>query len=236
MNIILLFNNDFISGLQRVCLRDRRFSHIQEVHHAAIGDELCVGLLGGNRGTGRVVALTDTSVEMELLLDSPPPEALQVTLVLALPRPKVLKRVLLSAASMGVKHIVLLNAFRVEKSFWKSPSLTEESLREALFAGLEQARDTILPEVLLRPLFKPFVEDELPAIVQGTLPLVAHPPASGPCPRNVAAPVTLAIGPEGGFIPYEVEKLMACGFTPISLGERILRVETAVPALLSRLF
>ena len=48
--------------------------------------------------------------------------------------------------------------------------------------------------------------------------------------------MTLAVGPEGGFIPYEVEMLVACRFTPVRLGERILTTETAVPALLARLF
>jgi RsmE family RNA methyltransferase len=60
--------------------------------------------------------------------------------------------------------------------------------------------------------------------------------ASDPCPRNVKRAVTLAIGPEGGFIPYEMEKLVACGFAPVQIGERILTVETAVPALVARLF
>jgi RsmE family RNA methyltransferase len=52
----------------------------------------------------------------------------------------------------------------------------------------------------------------------------------------VQKPVTLAIGPEGGYIPYEIEQFVVLGFMPVSLGERILNVETAVPALIARLF
>jgi RsmE family RNA methyltransferase len=137
---------------------------------------------------------------------------------------------------MGVKRIILLNSFRVEKSYWQSPVLSEEGIREQLIIGLEQAKDTVLPEVLLRPLFKPFVEDELPGLIEGTLPLVAHPIASSTCPREARQPVVLAIGPEGGFIPYEIEKFVSCGFLPVSMGERILTVESAVPALISKLF
>ena len=137
---------------------------------------------------------------------------------------------------MGVKRIVLLNARRVEKSYWQSPYLGTEAMNEQLVLGLEQARDTLLPEIMLRPLFRPFVEDELPGMARDTLALVAHPAAADECPRNVERAVTLAIGPEGGFIPYEVEKLASCGFTPVHLGERILSTETAVPALLGRLF
>ena len=123
----------------------------------------------------------------------------------------------------------------MEKSFWQSPFLNESSVKEQLVLGLEQARDTVLPEVLLRPLFKPFIEDELPKMIAGTLPLVAHPYATAPCPRDIKRAVTLAIGPEGGFIPYEIEKFTECGFTPIQMGERILSVETAVPALIARI-
>jgi len=102
--------------------------------------------------------------------------------------------------------------------------------------GLEQARDTILPEVFLRPLFKPFAEDELPPLIKDTLSFVAHPGAPEPCPRDVRQPVTLAIGPEGGFIQYEIEKFMSCGFHAVHLGQRILNIEAAVPSLISRLF
>jgi RsmE family RNA methyltransferase len=173
---------------------------------------------------------------MEIRLERASPSTLPLTLILALPRPKVLRRVLRSVSSLGVKKIILLNCFRVEKSFWQSPFLGAEALNEQLVLGLEQARDTVLPEVLLRPLFKPFVEDETPALVKGTLPLVAHPHSTAPYPRDIKRAVTLAIGPEGGFIPYEIEKLIACGFTPVRIGERILSVETAVPALIAKLF
>jgi RsmE family RNA methyltransferase len=94
----------------------------------------------------------------------------------------------------------------------------------------------VLPKILFRPLFKPFVEDELPGIIKETLPLVAHPAASTSCPRDVKKRAVLAVGPEGGFISYELDKLVQCGFMPVRMGERVLSVETAVPALISRLF
>ncbi|NOQ41903.1 MAG: 16S rRNA (uracil(1498)-N(3))-methyltransferase [Desulfuromusa sp.] len=234
MNLILLHDEDF-TGQGQVQLRGRRLQHILKIQRATIGDKLRVGMVNGLIGTGKIVSLTDHELEMEIRLEQEPPKPLPVTLLLALPRPKMLKRILQSISSLGVKKIYLINSYRVDKSFWGSPLLQPEKLQEQLLLGLEQARDTILPEIALRPRFKPFVEDELPKISKGTTAYVAHPGAESTCPRVFMKPATLAIGPEGGFIPYEVEKLQSCGFIPISLGERILRVETAVPVLLSRL-
>ena len=236
MNLILLFEDDFVKDRQRVSLRGRRHEHVLNVHRASAGDRLSVGLLNGMIGTGAVTRIDDDSLEMDIALDRDPPPPLDVTLILALPRPIVLKRILLSASSMGVKRIVLIHSRRVEKSYWNSPVLDEKKIKEQLILGLEQARDTIMPEVWLRQKFKPFVEDDLPDMIKGTLPLVAHPGTSEPCPSQVNRPVTLAIGPEGGFMPYEVEMLEAAGFRSVNIGERILRVETAVPVLLSKLF
>ena len=236
MNLVLLFHNDFIRDTNRVLLKGRRLCHVRDVLRASVGDSLCVGIAGGDLGEAVITLLNDEALEMEVKVDYPPPPPLPVTIVLALPRPKVMRRVLVSMTAMGVKRIILINAYRVEKSYWKSPLLGKDELDKHISAGLEQARDTIFPEIILRPLFKPFAEDELPDIIKGSLPLVAHPEAEEACPRDVKQSVTLAVGPEGGFISYEIEKLLACGFKAVHIGDRILRVETAIPVLLSKLF
>lgn len=235
MNLLLLDDADFVAA-DRVILRDRRLTHLQEVHRAESGDNLRVGRLGGLMGEGRLLRLEANEAELQVRFDQHPPAKLPLTLLLALPRPKMLRRVLQTVAAMGVPRLVLLNSYRVEKSFWQTPFLDPEAIREQLILGLEQARDTVLPEVIIEKRFKPFVEDRLPALVAGSLGLIGHPGPWPDCPRALSEPVTLAIGPEGGWIAYEVEKLREAGLNPVQLGERILRVETAVTALLARLF
>ncbi len=236
MNLLLLEEGDFVD-IDRVRLSGRRLKHLQEVHRAETGDRLRVGRVGGLMGEGRLLKLDADHAELQVNLTQAPPAKLPLTLILALPRPKMLKRTLQTISAMGVPRLVLVNSYRVEKSFWQTPFLDPEAIREQLILGLEQARDTALPEVSIEKRFKPFVEDRLPALAAGTLGLVGHPGDYPACPRAVEEQVTLAIGPEGGWIPYEVELLkQAAGLQPVQLGERILRVETAVPALLARLF
>jgi RsmE family RNA methyltransferase len=235
VNLLLLETEDFVAA-DRVVLGGRRLEHLRSVHRAEGGDRLRVGLLGGEMGFGELLRLDAQQAELHVQLDTAPPPKLPVTLLLALPRPKMLRRVLQTVAAMGVPKLVLLNSYRVEKSFWQTPFLAPSAIREQLVLGLEQARDTVLPEVRVEKRFKPFVEDHLAALTADSLGLVGHPGDHPACPRAVAGPVTLAIGPEGGWIPYEVELLAAAGLQPVQLGERILRVENAVPALLARLF
>jgi 16S rRNA (uracil1498-N3)-methyltransferase len=235
MNLILLLPDDFTSPT-RVRLTGRRLRHVTDVHRAEVGAVLTVGVANGRVGKGTVTRLDAAALELEVVLTSDPPAPLPVTLVLALPRPKVLNRVVAAATSMGAKRLFLINAWRVEKSYWSTPRLSEENLRQQALLGLEQARDTVFPELHTRRFFRGFVEDELPGLLPGTHPLVAHPGASMECPRAVGGPVTLVLGPEGGFIAEEVASLERIGFQAVHLGERILRVETVVPAILGRLF
>ena len=235
MNLLLLEDADFIAP-DRVVLRDRRLKHMQEVHRAEVGDSLRVGQIGGLMGNAQLLRLDSHEAELRISLDSAPPVKLPLTLVLALPRPKMLRRVFQTVATMGVSKVILVNSYRVEKSFWQTPFLEPAAIREQLILGLEQARDSVLPDIIIEKRFKPFVEDRLPQLADGTLGLVGHPGDYPPCPRAVTEPVTLAIGPEGGWIPYEIDLLNKAGLQPVQLGDRILRVETAVTALLARLF
>ncbi len=235
MNLILLFDTDFISA-DRVRVTGRRFEHVRDIHRAHAGEGLSVGVLNGQMGKGMITAIGDDAVEMDVRLEMDPPPALPLTLIMALPRPNVLKRSLVCAASLGIKRMILLNFFRVERSLWNSSALRPEMIREHLILGLEQGKDTVLPQVDIHERFKPFVEDQLPALAKGTLGLVAHPGTGAPPPQNVRGPVTLVIGPEGGLIDYEAEMLTSLGFQMADLGPRILRVETVLPYLVGKMF
>lgn len=236
MNLVLFSQTDFI-GDNVIAIRDtRRLQHISQVHQIKLGETLKVGLLNGNMGSGLVVFYDATEIHLQVSLTQPPPTPLPVTLVLALPRPKMLKRTLQTIATLGVKKIYLINSYRVEKSYWQTPLLDADAINEHLLLGLEQGCDTLLPEVHLIKRFKPFVEDDLADIVGTTRALVAHPYTDLPCPAQIDYAITLTIGPEGGFITYEIDLLKKCGFTAVNLGERIMRVETVVPYLLGRLY
>ena len=237
MNTLLLEPAELAVGGGRARLtNDRRVEHVRTVHRAAVGDALRVGVLGGALGTGRVVRLDDGGLELDVVLDRDPPAALPLVLILALPRPKVLRRVLQTVVALGVKRLCLVATWRVEKSYWDTPWLAPATVREQLLLGLEQAGDTILPVVTLHRRFKPFVEDELDGLAGDSRRLLAHAVASAACPRAVATAVTLVIGPEGALTQYELDALTARGFEPVSLGPRVLRVEQAIPALVGRMF
>ena len=234
MNLILLFPDDFVSD-GSVRLTGRRARHVHEVHRAEAGQELTVGRVNGSVGKGTVLLVTPDEVRLAVSLSEEPPAAAGIDLLLAMPRPKVLRRVLQSAASLGARRIALVGAQRVEKSYFDTPFLEPAEVERNLVLGLEQARDTVLPEVIVRRRFRPFVEDEVEALWPAATHarLLAHPAArrglleeGSPSPGPAAV---LAIGPEGGWIPFELELLAACGFRAFGLGPRILRVETAVP-------
>ena len=234
MNLLLFREQDRIDA-DRIRVCDRRLEHLIRVHRAQPGDRVRVGALGGKMGHGEILEINAQQATLSADLTDAPPPKLSISLVLALPRPKMLRRILRAVAEFGVPELYLINSYRVEKSYWQSPVLEDHTVQDYLEQGLEQAKDTIVPTVVRHQRFKPFVEDVLPGLIAGKEAVLAHPGDYPPVPAGPHSNTVLIIGPEGGFIPYEVEKFQEAGCATVSLGPRILRVENAVISLLGKL-
>lgn len=237
LNLLLLTEADLVSPTEAT-LTGRRLEHAREVLRAQAGETLRVGLRDGKLGTAEVLEISQERLRLSLALSDAPPPRAGISLLLAIPRPKQLKRIIPAVASLGVDTLVLVNAARVEKSYFDSRVLNDEFLDGLIVQGLEQAKDTVSPRVLIRERFKPFVEDELAVTFPNARKLLPHPPASRTLAElahsDTRSNVVLAIGPEGGWVPFEAELLEKHGFEPFTLGPRILRTEAAVPLLIGQ--
>lgn len=232
MNIILLPADTDVS--KNIIINElRQVQHIKTQLNIQVGDSLKIGIREGGRYCSQVVAVFDLYIEICIVAEEVVPTKRGITLILALPRPKVLRRIIMDAVTLGAEKIILIHSYRVDKSYWQSPLLTK--IDDYLVLGLEQAGDTVTPEVVLYKRFKPFVEDILSTMVRSKSPVyVAHPYAVQ-TKRFGIEPCCIVIGPEGGFIPYEIELFEKNGCQTISLGNRILRTETAIPYIFGQL-
>lgn len=235
MNVLILPSSAFCDIKKTAIINDvLQLEHIKNVLSAKIGDKLKIAMLGGNLGTGIITELGDCCVLSNVELKESPPPKLELTVVLALPRPKVLRRLIMDMTAMGVAHIILINSYRTNKSYWDSPLLTR--LDAFVLEGLQQGVDTIPPIITLAKRFKPFVQDELPKLIAGKKAMVAHPythQSFGKYSQH-QLPQLVVIGAEGGFIPYEIDLLQSVGVQVVTLGRRILRTESAVNVIVGR--
>ncbi len=233
MNVILLDENEINEG--KLMLSDHRAKHIIKILKSKVGDRVKLGIINGKIGNGIIIDMKTKfpfCVEMETEFDRFPPAKQPVDLLLALPRPIMLKRIFGQAASLGIGTLHIINANRVEKSFWKAGLLNREEYIQHFVQGLEQAVDTVLPSVIFHKRFKIFIEDYFPKISERYSHLIyAHPDTKQKlCNVFTVQPgkILLAIGPEGGWVEYEINKFQEYGFDGFTVGERILKVDTAV--------
>lgn len=232
MNLLLLDRAE-IDANSHAQLRGRRAAHLQTVLRVAVGDTIRTGILDGPIGTARVLAIATDLVEVSVTCETTVPLC-HDTLLLAVPRPKVLQRMLEHAAALGFAQIVLFRSWRVEKSHLDSKQLLPAVQEEHLRLGLEQSQRTQLPRVQFFPLFRPFVEDHLAKLILPQHRFCAHPSAATSTAElrlTKSAALALAIGPDGGFLPYEVAQLAQHGFLPVRLGPHPLRTESALSVL-----
>jgi len=217
-------------------VRGRRADHLRGVLGVAVGDAVRAGIVGGATGTATVTRVDDDAVGLRVELAGASPPVLPVDLVVAVPRPKAVARVLEIAASFAVRRIDLTNAWRVDKSYLRSPRLAATALADHARLGAEQGATTHVAPVEVHARLMALLDARWPAAdAAPRTKLVAHPGAPPIETAADLADIALAIGPEGGWIPREVETFVARGFQPVSLGTAILRVDAAVAAALAQL-
>ena len=235
MNLILIEPHELDSD--RATIRDLRAQHIRDVLHAQVGDSVRIGLLDGPRGTATITALDEAQVELRCIWEKETPPTPRVDLLLALPRPKVMRRLWAQLAALGVGRIALTNAAKVERNYFDTHVVQPATHRLLLLEGLQQSQDTRLPLVSIHKQLKPLVEDRLDELFPDTLRLLADPAATATLTETVPADfggrVLLAIGPEGGWTDFERELFARAGFTAIGLGPHTLRTDTACIAFLA---
>ena len=234
MNIVLLDPRQTESETWSITSA-RQLEHLRTHLDVQVGDSLKVGIRGGKRYLTKIIDISEHRIQIQPIQEEAVPAKLPVTLIVAMPRPKVLRRLIMDSVTLGVEKIILLHSYRVDKSYWQTPFL--QQLDQYITLGLEQAGDTIVPEIEIYKRFKPFVEDVLPKMIsKEKLAYVAHPYATQKMPFAIDHACTVLIGPEGGYIPYEVDLLIKNGCQAVSLGNRILRTETVISYVLGRLF
>jgi 16S rRNA (uracil1498-N3)-methyltransferase len=243
VNLILLEPGE-VAPDGRARLADARAAHIITVLRATAGREIRVGMVDGPLGAATVVRTGDGEphVELQCTFDQAVPERPRVDLLLALPRPKVMRRLWAQLAALGVGRIMLSNAERVERSYFDTHVLAPQHVRPHLIEGLQQARDTRLPLVTIHRQFRVLIEDDLDALTGDAIRLVTHPAAPASMHQAVRSALALgaarerlliAVGPEGGWNDFELRLLETHRFQRVGMGPRTLRADTACAALLA---
>lgn len=239
MNLVL-FHPLELDSANRLVLDGRRAEHLIRVCRVKPGKALRVGEINGRLGTGVVENVDEHRVTLRVELFDGPAATPSVHLILALPRPQMLKRIFEAAAPLGIARVDLVCTHRVEKGFLTSPVLQQPMLNAHLDLGLEQAVATARPIVELHTAFSGPLVAKICASSDPASRFVADTEGTSSLADLVDEGCTFTrpvifIGPEGGLIDRERETLSAEGFTSISLGERILRVETAVPYMVAQI-
>jgi 16S rRNA (uracil1498-N3)-methyltransferase len=226
---------DEVSGNRAIITGDHA-KHLSRVLRARIGQEFDIVADGVVR-SGRIVDLTDDSVQFELGDELPAVASANLALILAIFKFDRLEWAIEKCTELGVSRIIPLIARRTDAHLAAAAVKRVERWRRIAHEASEQSRRSSPPEIATPLKFK----DALPAcrglrIVLSEMEteiLLSDTLGSDPTDE-----VSLAIGPEGGWTEDELKLFRETGWTSASLGPTVLRAETAAIAataiLLSR--
>jgi RsmE family RNA methyltransferase len=232
MNVVLLESRE-----RDAPLGGMRAKHVREVLGLGVGGRFRVGIVNGPLGVAEITAIAGDQLTLACTWDAAPPPRPKIDLILALPRPKVLARLLSPIAQLGVDRLMLIGAWKVERFYFDAHILDPREHEPKLVEGLAQAKDTQLPAVTIHRSLAYFLDHELDAFAIDGQRVVVDPSATSSLESVIAARdarLVLAIGPEGGFTARELDHFATRGFAAASLGGRILRSDVATIAALAR--
>jgi len=224
-------------------IRGNRAAYVNAWHDLKENIQIRASLFGGNRGTARVIGVNDNEIKLEVEFNIAPLERKPIDLFVAISRPQTVKKVLHIASALGVNSLTFFRCAHVQRSYLDSKVLKDENIKEELIKGLEQAYDSIPPAVQVVSSFKE-LSDQILALYQGAnindgiCRIVASCELGLPNLKQALhkrvppSRYLLVVGPELGLTEEELTAFKLLGFLPITLDERILRVEIALNYLL----
>lgn len=212
-----------------VCLDEAEGRHAAEVLRLKQGDVVFVFDGAGRVARTCLSAVSKRRVEAEILnVESAPAPSGKTTLIQALPKGKLFEWILEKAVELGVSKIVpLLTERTVVQIDASERQRKKEKWERVVVEACKQCGQNWLPEVAL-PVALPALLSVAPppvSVIGSLHPGAASLHAALPAPLREDA--SIWIGPEGDFSSSELEQVVAWGARPVTLGNIVLRVETA---------
>lgn len=187
-------------------------------------------------GQGRVwsavidnASAQDCALKIGPLLSETAPPAVRIELAVAVIKGDGMDRMLRAATELGVDGIRPLLSERGQVGRERAAT-RHEHWRRILISAAEQCRRAHLPELHQAQAFDQFLDQTNPADC-----LLLRPGAPALPMRVPHRSTSLLVGPEGGWSAAEIERAEQLNVPAFSLGERILRAETAPLAALAAL-
>ncbi len=220
---------DEVAG-DRAALVGEHAAHLARVLRARVGQEFDI-VADGRARHGRVASVSDTRVEFDLGSDLATPPAADLTILLAVFKFDRMEWAIEKLTELGVASIVPLVARRTDAHLASAAVKRVERWQRIAREAAEQSRRVAPPQVESPMKFK----DALTGSIAGLRIVLAESETQTSLKQALAAraagqPVTLAIGPEGGWTNDELAAFAAAGWRSASLGSTILRAETAAIA------
>jgi 16S rRNA (uracil1498-N3)-methyltransferase len=222
---------DEVSGTHAV-LTGTHAEHLSRVLRARVGQEFDI-TTGNEVRRGRVTAIAQDRVELELGDAVTAPLAVQVTVALSVFKFDRMEWAIEKCTELGATRIVPVTARRTETHLATAAAKRVDRWRRIALQAAEQSRRVSPPEIS-DPLK---LKDA--AALPGSLRIVLSESETSVMLKDVLRPpadlsaVVLALGPEGGWADDELEMFQEAGWISASLGNTILRAETAAIASLA---